>query len=160
MSIEAMKQALKFVEQNTYGGDDVTNLMTALRQAIEQAEKQEPVALKNGECWPEYVMEEWDYWRKQIADGDKGSAPRDWFEELAELKLVTAQPQREWVGLTEEQRRAEFAKLYPADDALLNLAENNHDFMVEAIGARHHWHAFQLGSKSTEAKLKEINHVS
>ena len=72
-------------------------------QAIKQAEKQELVALKNGECWPEYVMEEWDYWRKQIADGDKGSAPRDWFEELAELKLVTAQPQREWVGLTDDE---------------------------------------------------------
>lgn len=46
MSIEAMKQALKFVEQNTYGGDDVTNLMTTLRQAIEQYEKQKPVAWK------------------------------------------------------------------------------------------------------------------
>ena len=55
----------------------------------EQPAQDESVALKKGECWPEYVMQEWDYWRKQIADGDKGSAPRDWFEELAELKLVS-----------------------------------------------------------------------
>jgi len=36
MSIEAMKQALAFVEQNTYGGDDVTTLMNSLRQASER----------------------------------------------------------------------------------------------------------------------------
>jgi len=48
MSIEAMKQALEALEnvrgydvENLYGFDDE---ITALRQAIEQAEKQEPVA--------------------------------------------------------------------------------------------------------------------
>jgi hypothetical protein len=45
MSIDVMKQALEFVERNTYGGDDVATLITALRTAIEQAEKQEPVAI-------------------------------------------------------------------------------------------------------------------
>ena len=28
----------------------------------------------------EKIMKQWDYWRKQIAEGDKSSAPRDWFE--------------------------------------------------------------------------------
>jgi len=28
----------------------------------------------------EELMKKWDYWRKQIADGDTSSAPRDWFE--------------------------------------------------------------------------------
>jgi hypothetical protein len=30
----------------------------------------------------EKIMKEWDYWRKQIANGHKGSAPRDWFESI------------------------------------------------------------------------------
>jgi hypothetical protein len=143
MSIEAMKQALEALEEInelSIGENaiclpaEIDTAMDSLRQAIEQAEKQEPVALKNGECWPEYVMEEWDYWRKQIADGDKGSAPRDWFEELAELKLVTAQPQREWVGLTDEE--------------LKPLCDENHiiygAYAVDFI-------------QSIEAKLKEKN---
>ncbi len=45
--IEAMKQALEFIEANTYGGSDVDVLAMALRTAIEQAEKQEPVAFKD-----------------------------------------------------------------------------------------------------------------
>ncbi len=142
MSIEAMKQALEALEclfgipeQFTgKGGGDVAvwtlggsyraqQAIPVLRQAIERAEKQEPVALKNGECWPEYVMEEWDYWRKQIADGDKSSAPRDWFEELAELKLVTAQPQREWVGLTEEDKQIAFDDTQEASGGFWEFAD-------------------------------------
>ena len=26
------------------------------------------------------IMLQWDYWRKQIANGDTSSSPRDWFE--------------------------------------------------------------------------------
>lgn len=35
----------------------------------------------------EKLMQQWDYWRKQIADGDKSSAPRDWFECVIENLL-------------------------------------------------------------------------
>jgi len=35
----------------------------------------------------ENLMKQWDYWRKQIADGDKSSAPRDWFECVIEHLL-------------------------------------------------------------------------
>ena len=70
----------------------------------EKQEQGEPMALKKGECWPEEVMRQWDYWRKEIANGHKGSAPRDWFEGLSEIKLIDTTPQkREWVGLTEEE---------------------------------------------------------
>lgn len=65
--------------------------------------------------------------------------------------------QRTWVGLTDEQLRTEFGKLYPNDIGILELAENNRDFAVEAIGARHHWVAFQAGARAAEAKLKEKN---
>ena len=30
----------------------------------------------------EKIMKEWDYWREQIAAGNKSSAPRDWFESI------------------------------------------------------------------------------
>lgn len=52
--------------------------------------------------------------------------------------------------LTDEQVRAEFAKLYSNDDALLKLAENNRDYALEAIGARHHWAAFNRGARAIE----------
>jgi hypothetical protein len=48
------------------------------------------MAVKQGQCWPVAVMGEWDYWRREIANGNTGSAPRDWFENLAELRLVAA----------------------------------------------------------------------
>ena len=66
-------------------------------------------------------------------------------------------PQRTWVGLTDEELRIVFGKLYPNDIGILELAENNRDYAVEAIGARHHWTAFKAGAKAGEAKLKEKN---
>jgi len=30
----------------------------------------------------EELMQQWDYWRKQIRDGNVGSYPRDWFESV------------------------------------------------------------------------------
>ena len=30
----------------------------------------------------EKIMNEWGYWRNEIANGHKGSAPRDWFESI------------------------------------------------------------------------------
>lgn len=73
------------------------------------------------------------------------------------IECVMEPPQRTWVGLTDEQLRTEFGKLYPNDIGILELAENNRDFAVEAIGARHHWVAFQAGARAAEAKLKEKN---
>ena len=121
--------AQRLIEALYENGDPVSvDAAEEFERLLTSPQAREPVALKDGECWPEYVMQEWDYWRKQIADGDKGSAPRDWFEELAELKLVSAPPQareqqpcpyvvstregthhcslsaREWVGLTDEER--------------------------------------------------------
>jgi len=28
------------------------------------------------------IMKQWDFWRKEIASGNTGSAPRDWFEAI------------------------------------------------------------------------------
>jgi hypothetical protein len=57
-------------------------------------------------------------------------------------------------SLSDEEIRAEFAKLYPRDIGILELAENNRDFAVEAIGARHHWAAFEAGARAVEAAIR------
>jgi|DEB19_MinimDraft_3_1074340.scaffolds.fasta_scaffold00064_50 hypothetical protein len=85
MSIEAMKQALDALE---YAGKDdfwryQNEAITSLRQAIEQAEKQEPVA------WIEH---------------HKGGDNLVWDEPNKGTPLYThPQPKREWVGLTDEE---------------------------------------------------------
>jgi hypothetical protein len=73
---------------------DITTRLAALEEALAKQEQGEPVSLKKGECWPEEVMQQWDYWREEIANGHKGSAPRDWFEGLSELKLIDTTPQQ------------------------------------------------------------------
>ena len=84
MSIEAMKQALEALEYDTrpeteYG---INTAITALRQAIAEAEKQEPVA------WMD---------RHFTCDLYKNKP------DLDVVPLYThPQPKREWVGLTDE----------------------------------------------------------
>ena len=99
MSIEAMKQAVEAFEHiKKYVTDDGAMpenwdayhekeyyALEALRQAIEQAEKQEPKA--------------WIYeGNLHIFD------PTDWAIEPESVQpLYTAPPKREWVGLTDEE---------------------------------------------------------
>ena len=115
------------------------------QEALAQAE-QKPVA--------------WMY----VCNGDEAHpvlvhTQKDWAKSSwwNEIPLYTSSPQRTWADLTDEQLRTEFGKLYPNDIGILELAENNRDFAVEAIGARHHWVAFQAGARAAEAKLKELN---
>jgi hypothetical protein len=95
MSIEAMKQALEalglLVEERSFEAmDDGYAAITTLRTAIKQAEKQEPVA------WVE--PEFWSY----LERSNCGTAYR--LPDGARQPLYTTpQPQREWVGLTEEE---------------------------------------------------------
>jgi hypothetical protein len=83
MTIEAMKQALEALE---YAGKDdfwryQNEAIKSLRQAIAEAEKQEPVA------WADYGVLNW------IADMQ--------FKHASYL-YTHPQPKREWVGLTDE----------------------------------------------------------
>jgi hypothetical protein len=87
MSIEAMKQALEIIKnmRSGYGDDYPTEkerkTITALRQAIEQAEKQEPVAWDGG-CVLGHCS---------CPDGcDRSGCCR-----------ANLAPRKEWVGLTE-----------------------------------------------------------
>jgi len=91
MSIEAMKQALEALTTLDSGSSYKThNAATALYRAIEQAEKQEPVAWVHLDNW-----KSGNFW------------PDDCFSETSDppemTPLYTAPPQREWVGLTDEE---------------------------------------------------------
>ena len=103
-------------------------VLPLIDEALAQPE-QEPVVLKLGECWPENVMQMWDYYRKEIANGNTGSEPRDWFESLAEMRLVdTTPPQRTWVGLTKDER----LKLYRQFEDCLESDDWEYEKAIEA----------------------------
>ena len=88
MSIEAMKQALEALEVATTplarDRQTVLKAQIELLLAIEQAEKQEPVAWKERHTT-------FCNTSKDLCDGDP-------------IPLYTAPPKREWVGLTDEER--------------------------------------------------------
>jgi len=80
MSIEVIKQALQYIEANAETKDE-HEIATGLRQAIAEAEKQEPVAWmdRDGDIYKELPNEYWNPPHTPIY------------------------AQREWVGLTDEE---------------------------------------------------------
>ena len=78
MSIEAMKQALEALETCMYPQQKQIQAITSLRQAIEQAEKMEPVKMFAYNCLCGRIMK---------------------FESVNGIVA----PQREWVGLTDKE---------------------------------------------------------
>jgi len=97
MSIEAMKLALEYLEEsdNYLGSLDHSKPIAALRQAIEQAEKQEPVA------W--ITLE--SKWRLKGGGNAGGTVPVHAKQSnTSKYPLYTTpQPQRKWVGLTDDE---------------------------------------------------------
>jgi hypothetical protein len=114
MSIEAMKQALEALEyhqEQTRPIHKTQETITTLRQAIEQAEKQEPVAYKYTDKTNPLVYYFTD--REDVTPNPDVietalyTAPPDvkHWKDLAEyrLQLLMKLPeQKEWVGLTDE----------------------------------------------------------
>jgi len=97
MSITAMKQALEALEFvcmecDEWTEDHITPAMKSLRQAIEQAEKQEPNCVVIVEVFKKD-------WRLEYM-----SLPVGRHKLYAQQYLYTTpQPQREWVGLTDAE---------------------------------------------------------
>jgi hypothetical protein len=89
MSIAAMKQALDALEAHADIGINSDKAITALRQAIAEAEKQEPVA------WMTHTND-----LMPLFHVDRKSA-LNW--ETQPTPLYPAPPKREWVGLTDEE---------------------------------------------------------
>lgn len=98
MSIEAMKQALEALEScyssktsmhRSFSETKVNSSITSLRQAIAEAEKQEPVA------WVETHDNGEVNWGVETVISDDPS----WLDRP--MPVYTAPPQRQWVGLTD-----------------------------------------------------------
>lgn len=93
----------------------------------------------------EGIMKQWDFWRKSIAEGDKGSAPRDWFESILDYRFTVSTPAAEWRAKGEQDphkdvyecERAGLAMGTLSDDALANGAFMNYDVRpsLEAVFA-------------------------
>ena len=125
MSITAMKQAMYLIDAWERGADsdDYASEIAALRQAIEQAEKQEPVAYLNIEIEGTGGYLDWDNdipasWYKSIPLYTAPPKPDAWLSgEGLELKQVlvkqngnwvetpfsVGQPRTEWVSLSDTE---------------------------------------------------------
>jgi len=113
MSIEAMKQAEKLlVSYQDFTGDfRIANLcgeaITALHQAIEQAEKQEPVANRS-DCGHKEFMPLCQMCQAMGAQAHSYTTPpevKNW-QQIAEYRLklmFDLAKRKEWVGLTDEE---------------------------------------------------------
>ncbi len=95
--IEAMKQALEAL-QNPLSPTKRVNAITSLRQAIEKAEKQETVAYQNTQ----------EKCRIETVPAQGGLLPT--MQEGKDFTITHPQPQREWVGLTLEDKKEYLAQ--------------------------------------------------
>ena len=151
--IDAMKQGLEALEvedmacryEKEATPEHIANAITSLRQAIEQAEKQEPVALEWDEVYDAaaaaYCRSEAS--RKalrlcfqthqqttQISIGWTANELMAFAKTIAYV-CNTPQPQREWVGLTDDEQIA---------------------LLKDSNGKTRHWLVWQV-----EDKLKQKN---
>jgi hypothetical protein len=97
MTIEAMKLALEALEAHADLGIKSDKAITALRTAIAEADKQEPVA---------HLWECLGRWSAYLANNGKQAdcAPPSWLVE-AVRDATTPPAQRTWVGLTDEEKQ-------------------------------------------------------
>jgi hypothetical protein len=130
--IEAMKQALEALEHShakePMWKTPIKNAIASLRQAIAEAEKQEPAM--RIDWWPSadterYVVNMIEWNRLPVGT----------------LLYTTPQPQREWVGLTDEE-------VYP-------LANKHLHYQIEGYEVSGIYDLAQ----AIEAKLKEKNSI-
>ena len=98
MSIEAMKQALEALEKDSPWREET---ITALRQAIEQAEKQAVFKIYKPTLPRGAIPNVRDAELPWVYDQDpsSGNVASMWVTPVK----ATTQPQREWVGLTDEE---------------------------------------------------------
>ena len=121
MGIEAMKQALEALETEhsaIYGTSQTARAITSLRQAIAEAEKQEPVA-----------------YAKDLIEGLYENGDPISVDAAELLEQLTSPPQRQWVGLTDDEVHA----LWMIGEA--NISEAAHSVIAYEV----------------ETKLKEKN---
>ena len=67
-------------------------MVGTLEQAIKEIERLESKNndiefIRSEKIDTEKIMRQWDFWRKRIANGDKSSAPSDWFASVIDTLL-------------------------------------------------------------------------
>lgn len=144
-AIEAYRHSTSIKEQwrNRDALDTLINAALSLAEfdaAAVQAGAQDPISSGHPD---DAGFELW--WSEHMPEAVQSVAISAW-----NAAQPTAQAQ-ERKPLSEEEIKAEFGKLYPNDLPLIELSENNRDFALESIGARHHWRAFELGARAIEA---------
>ena len=116
MSIETMRQALEALEnhmEQTRPINMTQNAIHALRQAIEQAGKQEPVAYKYTDKSNPLVFYFTELKGKDVTQN----------LDVIETALYTAPPKREWVGLTDDEGDWILGWAYAHDTELVKTVE-------------------------------------
>ena len=136
MSIEAMKQALEALEfanvNHWWGSSNIEKAITALRQAIADAEKhevsQEPVAWRNAairigeelssvgpngyydmtaQQWLDWAMEQQPQGKNSLTQQEACAKCKEWEavcnQHLRHIKKI--KKQHTWVGLTDEEQQ-------------------------------------------------------
>ena len=155
MSIEAMKQALEalelVLETDTKPKHEISKSITSLRQAIEQAENRghEFVCGECVKCGASIEKNEpvawWDGKESVVFTHDEIHTP-NWTDYWTKPLYTTPQPQREWVGLTDEDMR-ELEKQFEAE----RVRTSDEEYLVIYPAAYWQW------QRAIEAKLKEKN---
>ena len=80
MNLSLIESCVELIELGAFATKEDT--AKALKSSIKLTKEQgKPLTREEYEK----IMKQWDYWRKQIANGDKSSAPRDWFEGILEM---------------------------------------------------------------------------
>jgi hypothetical protein len=136
MSIEAMKQALEALDKASHamqvdiGIDEIENAITAIRKAIEEAEKQEPFAWIRDSGLEMLKLENGGHAIVYASSGMSNYS----------MPLYTHPPKREWIGLTDYHKQN-----------LLRESVNN-ELMSEE-----EYECYKRGIFDAEAKLKELN---
>ena len=121
---KALDKALEFIEANHFGGPDAFELITAIKQARSAPTVQEPVAWR----WKNKGE---DKWLNEYTYLDRGGP--DCPEECEPLYTSPPAAQRQWVGLTDEERgqaiNANFGNglWHMAKDIEAKLKEKNSD---------------------------------
>ena len=131
---EALKLALEFIEANTYGGDDVVQLMTAIREALAERPAQDEEQSHYKQVI-DGVREVFDARRKQqptqepVAWKDRTYGNLHHQDFGNSIPLYTSPPARKpWVGLTDEE--------WQEIDASLNGKRDLARIFVGAIEAK------------------------
>lgn len=137
----------------------MTTKVRLVKETVEEALASMDQMLQAGEWY--CAQERADALREALQDPEASAEVVVTTNPLGECVAVTRQDDegrilsviwesKKKIPLDEAGILAEFYKLYPSDAALVELATNNRDFMLDSIAARHKYRAFTNGIRAAE----------